>query len=303
MRTQANVINLYKDKETDNIKHVVSIADEEDLNQFWIFLTNYHNDEDNMLETFLAQFYNLSLSYLLEKDSEFFEIILEDSTNYFYFSIWNKRVLPIFEDYAIKASLEYLSDNKRISIRLDKIEFQKNLKKITKKNKKREKNLLKSSNEDKAIVKKQKVYTFIDEEDLHELLGQSEDMVEYMFYADNSGFGEHYFISLRSTLSLFCQTLRYYDKIIPFAETITQFSNLINTNKEKFISLEKEEIDLIKGFVNNIDHWLNVLFVTGGADLYFMDNSIHSDFQTIQSIINYDDTQIEDIDLDDIFDF
>ncbi len=76
----------------------------------------------------------------------------------------------------------------------------------------------------------------------------------------------------------------------------------MNTNKEKFIALSKIEFSLLNGFISNVDKWVNTLFINGGADLHFMDNSMKSDYETILQVI----TPVvanNDFDLDDIFDF
>ncbi|MBL1243560.1 MAG: hypothetical protein COA39_004055 [Sulfurimonas sp.] len=56
------------------------------------------------------------------------------------------------------------------------------------------------------------------------------------------------------------------------------------------------------GFIGNIDRWLKTLFIQGGADLNFMNNSIKVDYKTILQIIAPTACE-ENFDLDDIFDF
>ncbi len=108
---------------------------------------------------------------------------------------------------------------------------------------------------------------------------------------------------MRSIFSLFCLTLSYYKKISPIAITISNFSNLINGNEDRFIKLTKLELMLIDGFIENIDTWLQTLFIKGGANLYFMDNSLKADFETIQEMILPQKNASEEISLDDVFDF
>jgi len=302
MRKNKKTVNLFKDKDIYNIKHIISISCEDDLNQFWEFLSNLNTGEQEIIQTFLSQFYSIALSYILKKESYFFEIILEDSQKYFYVTVFNKKASSLFKKYAKKASLDFINSENRISVKLDKSAFDKTIKKIHTKNKKREKNLINSVDETKPKAQKA-VYTFLNESDLEELLHQSDDMIKFMPKTSQHSFNEHIFISLRSTLSLFCQTLRYYDRIVPFATTLTKFSNLLNVNKEKFLQLNNYQIDLLKGFVNNINHLLHVLFVYGGADLYFMDNSMNADYEMISLMINPLEYKTQEADLDSIFDF
>ncbi|MCX6077095.1 MAG: hypothetical protein NTW78_09475 [Campylobacterales bacterium] len=175
-------------------------------------------------------------------------------------------------------------------------------KKIKLKHEKREQSLINSvinPEENKWI----EAYTFLNNEDLEYLLKLSEDMQELAFQINKIGFNKNIFISLRSIFSLFCLTLSYYKKISPIAITISNFSNLINGNEDRFIKLTKLELMLIDGFIENIDTWLQTLFIKGGANLYFMDNSLKADFETIQEMILPQKNASEEISLDDVFDF
>jgi len=302
MRKSIKIINLFKDENIYNIKHIISVNSEDDLNQFWFFLNNLHNDDQEIIQTFLSQFYSIALSYILKKETYFFEITLEDSESFFYFTIFNKKTSSLFKKYSKRAGLDFIHSNNSISIRLDKVAFKKTMKKIEVKNKKREKELIKSVDSSK-ILKEKKVYTFLEQDDLEELLAQSEDMVDLIDRCKESGLSEKKYTILRSTVSLFCQTLRYYNKIMPFSLTVTKFSNLLNVNKEKFIDLNQYQLSLIVGFIHNIDYWLHTNFVNGGADLYFMDNSMDADYEMISTMINPIEYKSIEMDLDSIFHF
>lgn len=301
MRTKKNIINLYEDKKINNIKQVVSIANEEDLNIFWSFVTTSENSAHNLVHTFITQFYNFALYYMENKDTEFFEIILEDTEKYFYFTLWNKKISLLFKEHIQKTSLNYLYNNNKITIRLNKLKFQNNIEKIYKKNEIRTKELIKSVSDKKALEIKEP-YIFIESEDLQELLKLNDDMQELIFLVQKNSLTDETFISLRSNISLFCLILRYYDKILPMSTTITNFSNLLNLYRNKFIELDKNELELIVGFINNIDRWLEKIFVVGGTDLYFMDKSMQADLDTISHIVCPTDNFATE-DLNSIFDF
>ena len=129
-------------------------------------------------------------------------------------------------------------------------------------------------------------------------------MQDIIYNINNSRFNDKTFISLRSTISLFCFTLRYYDQLFPMANTITNFSNLINANENRFKDLSILEFRLISGFIQNIDKWLQTLFVKGGANLYFMDNSMKADFAIIEQVFEPDKLAFnESKSLEDIFNF
>lgn len=83
---------------------------------------------------------------------------------------------------------------------------------------------------------------------------------------------------------------------------ITDFSNLLNLHRNEFVGLDKNQLDLVCGFINNINRWLENLFIVGGADLYFMDNSMQADLDTISYMIS-PSKGFDTDDLDNIFDF
>jgi hypothetical protein len=286
MRIKRKLVNLYNDATIYSIKRVISIASEEDLNQFWDYLQNSSNATYELTLPFITDFYNFTLSYLYTTEYQFFEIILEESDKNLYFTLWNEKIALMFKKHINKSPFEYLHNSTRITIKLNKLKLQK---------KKQKKKLV-------IIPTRLEPYTFLEAEDLDELLKLTDDMQEIIFNAKRDGLLEEYFISLRSIFSMFCLTLRYYKEIRLIANTITEFSNLINVNKEKFIELTSDELDLVTGFINNIDNWVQTLFVKGGAELHFMDNSLQADYEMISQIITPQEEE-NLVDLDGIFDF
>lgn len=301
MRTSRKLINLYEDKNVFSIKHVISIDSEEDLNQFWDYLTNTQDSSHNYLHAFVSNFYNFALSYIYQDDAQFFEIILEENEEKFYFTLWNEKISLLFRDYLAKTSIEYIYKENRISVKLLKKSYQKSLEKLEKKNKKREKKLIESVTHEKS-PKAIKKYDFLNAEDLQELVQLSDDLQDLAYLINKHEIDEDNFIKLRSTFSLFCFTLRYYDEVSQIMITLNDFLNLMNVEKESFIKLQRSEFELVYGFIANIDRWVTTLFLEGCSDLHFMDNSIRADYKTIEQLIS---PVIDDsiYDLDEIFDF
>lgn len=301
MRTSRKLINLYKDKNVFSIKHVISIDKEEDLNQFWDYLTNTQNSTHNYLHTFVSKFYNFALSYVTQEDARFFEIILEENDEKFYFTLWNEKVSLLFKEYLRGTSIEYLYKENRISVKLLKQTYKENLKKIAKENKKREKNLIKSVSKD-VKVKVIPAYDFISHGDLEDLIHLNYQLQDILYLINKTEITDALFMKLRSTFSMFCFTLSYYDEVSPVMVTINNFLYLMNANKEKFLTLNLTEFELIYGFIYNLEKWIKTLFVQGGVDLRFMDNSLMSDYETISHMLT---PQVDELayDMDDIFIF
>ncbi len=302
MRRKQKIINLFNDKDVYHIRYVISIEAEEDVNLFWDFISASNNPTHDLIHAFVTKFHNFALSFIRENKAIYFEITLEESDGYFYFTLWNQKMARSFKSYIQNTPFEFLYDKKKISIKLSKLKCLKNIEKINLKNEKREQYLINSvtnPEENKWI----EAYTFLSHEDLEYLLKLNEDMQELAFKINQVGFNKNIFISLRSIFSLFCLTLSYYERISPITITITNFSNLINGNGDRFIELNTLELMLIDGFLENIDTWLQTLFINGGANLYFMDKSLKADYEMIQAMITPQEDTDDEISLDDIFDF
>ena len=142
MKLKKKIINLFNDKEISSIKHVISIGSEEDLNQFWDFSTNSNSVSYELIHTFVANFYNFAIMHIRDNSDEFFNIILEESDENFYFTLWNKKISLSFEESMKESICEYLQKKNRITIRLDKSKYLKKVQNLNKKNLKRQKNLL-----------------------------------------------------------------------------------------------------------------------------------------------------------------
>lgn len=291
MRKKQKIVNLYNDQLISNIKQIISIHSEDDLHIFWEFINTNYKSKYTQMNDFVSMFYEFAYNYILKNETHFFEIILEETPTDFYFTFWNKNISISFKTYLQKTTTKFVQEKNRISIKLDKSKQDAFSEKVV-------------TRKQIEIKHRSAPYTFITDDDLEELLNLNEDMQEVMIYIYKNGFNNNIFISLRSSLSIFCLTLRYYDSISNIANAITEFSNTINTNKNMMLALDTEQLDLISGLINNIDMWIRVLFVEGGADLYFMDNSIKADCQMISQMF-IPQCELSDLeeDLDDIFNF
>jgi hypothetical protein len=126
-------------------------------------------------------------------------------------------------------------------------------------------------------------------------------MSDTMYRVKKIGFDDDVLIRLRSYLSMFSLSLMNYQQLSHISNLCVEFSVLINTSQKVFKEMLTEEFALIEGFIHNIDRWANTLFVTGGADLHFMDNSLKADLDMIKMLIQ--PKEFEEASLEDIFDF
>lgn len=301
MRTRQKIINLFDDSAIHAIKQVVSIGDEEDLNQLWEYIITYHTLSNSATYGFFITLYQLSTQFLEESNGIFFEIIIERSDEAFYFTIWNRY----FAEYALKIwdkrKIEYRTDDKRITVRLLKSILDEKVAYKVQNDEHRVNSLLSSVRETPS-ENKMSPYDFIQKEDLKELTELTEDLSEYIFEAKKSGFNSDVVTRVRSLFSMISIILNYYPQIDEVAVIMTEFSVFIAQHKEMVSEMDTAQIALIEGFIHNFERWLHVLFVEGGAQLNFMNRSLRADVEMIRGMIEPVQSD-EVVDLDAIFDF
>lgn len=301
MRKQQKLINLFYDRSIHSIKQVVSIGDEEDLNQMWEYIMMLHSSDASEVYTFFIGLYELSARFLDINSGIFFEIIIEQSDENYYFTVWNKEFIYFARKQWKKRRLDYRFKNKRITIRLSKTQLQ-------------EKKVEKSTVDDKRInhllatIPTAEVgeillpYDFMDKNDVIELGDIVRDMNDYICIVQESGFTAEALMRIRSYFSRISVMLNHYEEIEEVAIIVTEFSMMLHQNKESFLQLNMDQIRLIDGFTRNFERWLKVLFLEGGARLNFMDRSLRADMEMIRFMIE-PPIETSEEELDAIFDF
>lgn len=296
MRKKQKIITLYNDADIYALKEIISITDEEDLNQFWEYVSASENSENPYLYAFLVSLYELATHFFSDSEGTFFEIILEQSNEAFYCTLWNRRIVEFIQHIWNRRNIEYRIRKKRITARLSKTA----LREKAYLNENERINYLLSPLSDRGEIRGP--YRFMSVEDLTELRALAEDAGDYLGQALDIGITADVFIRIRSYFSLISVTLSYYEEIIQVASVMTEFSMMLNVHKEEFAALTTEKIMLIEGFVRNFQRWLQILFIDGGADVHFMDRSLRADMEMIRIMIDPGAYRKEE-NLESIFDF
>jgi hypothetical protein len=301
VRKQQKIINLFEDRLIHSVKQVVSIGDEEDLNQLWEYIISIHSSDSCETYAFFIRLYELSSQFLESNPGIFFEIILEQSDENYYFTVWNKTFINFARKHWKKRRLDYRFKNKRITIRLSKSFLE---------DKKAEKLAEDNSRIDNFLATIQRSetiqpippYTFMDSDDVIELNDIAKDMNEYLYMAQQIGFTPEALIKIRTYFSRISMILNYYEEIEQIAIVMTEFSMMIHYYKEAFAQLTTDQIRLIEGFSGNFERWLKILFMEGGAELNFMNRSLRADMEMIRLMIE-PPVAVTKEELDAIFDF
>lgn len=302
MRTKQKIINLYQDSSVHSIKHVISMGSEEDLNQLWHYFDQEVKNEYRLLYSFIGLMYAF-VSRLFEENEElFFELIIEQNDNFFYVTVWNTTVCTAWTRLLQegKNDLEYKSDKKRVTVKLVKeVLMRHDEVRQDEKNNARA-NLITSLS--RKLPEPQSPYGFLQTEDRDDLLKICDDMSDLMYQSKKTGFNQDAFIRLRSYLSVFSLTMMPYPQVSAVCSLTTEFSVFMNSYQASFKTMQSDLMALVEGLVNNIDRWANTLFVSGGADLHFMDNSLKADLAMIKMLVE-PKSIVQEAVLDDIFDF
>lgn len=285
MRKKQKIINLYQDSSIHSIKHVISVGSEEDLNQFWHYFDQEIKNDYSLLYSFIGLMYAF-ISRLFEEDKAlFFELIIEQNDDLFYFTVWNSAVstawMKLLEER--QNDFEYKRDKKRVTVKLLKEKLVRHDEVYEDEKKNERENLITSLTREVPVL--QPPYGFLQVEDREELLKICDDMSDLMYQSKKVGFHQDVFIRLRSYLSIFSLTMMPYPQVSSIARLTTDFSVLMNSYQDAFKTMQFGEMALLEGFVNNIDRWANTLFVSGGADLHFMDNSLKADLERIRMLV------------------
>ena len=301
MRSRQKIINLFNDTSISAVKQIISIGDEEDLNQFWEHIITTQPGSESAACAFFITLYQLSSQFMEHSPETFFEIIVEQSSEAFYFTVWNRRFVRYAQKVWDKRTLDYRTNEKRVTVRLLKRDLEEQTARKSRKEQSRVESLLESAVEEKG-EKKLPPYDFIAKEDLGELIELSEDLSEQMFEVDIKGINPDVLTRIRSFVSMVAITLNYYPQIEEVARVMSEFSVLMTQHKEAAAELNRSQIALVAGLIHNFERWLKVLFVEGGAHLHFMNRSLRADVDMIRAMIA-PPLSDEAVDLESVFDF
>ena len=301
MRKRQKIINLYNDNSIRSIKHVISIGNEEDLNQFWHYFHSEVSNDYKLLYRFISIMYAFTENLFDVHKNLFFELIIEQNEEMFYFTLWNEMVSEHLQELLEEQEdrFEYLIDEKRICIKLAKETLVEEDVVYDDRQKNRRSQIIASLTQNSCVLPL--AYEFLEQEDKDEVLRLCEDMSDMMYRAKKIGFQDDVVVHLRSCLTILSLSLMSYPQFSHISNLIVEFSVFMNTHKVKFKEMSAEEFSLVEGFVYNIDRWANTLLVSGGADLHFMDNSLKADLDLIKMLIH--PQELTETSMDDIFCF
>lgn len=267
---------------------IFKISSQKDLDDFWsyfIFRLNLEKDE-NTYERF-ARLYNLlSENKELLSPLKHISITLKESSEKYilYIKTSVEAMLDKFIQRLQMLNLSYVYEDDILSYTIDKRSRQ-------------------TINPQYISQRKaQDVYDFITQSDLDEMAACITKM-------QDGSYSRVYIEEINTyyeTLSTYGSFLQMYPQLNIMSSYIAELGMVLSLYGDECAALGMDLKMLLQSFVNNICHWQECLFVKGGEELHFMDESFKADLSQIKMSLNlYDELTEENSDacLEGIFDF
>lgn len=267
---------------------IFQISSQMDLDDFWsyfIFRLNLEKNE-NTYDRF-ARLYNLlSENATLLSPSKYLMISLKESSESYilYIKTPVEAILEKFIQRLQILGLSYVYEDKELSYTIDK---------------KAPKEIYTQPKSEREVYG---AYDFIAQGDLDEMalcIAKMQDGNYSRVYIEEVD-------SYYDTLSHYSSFLQLYPQLNTMNVYISELCTVLSLYGDRCRELGMDLKMLLQSFVNNIAYWQESLFVKGGEELHFMDESFKADLSQIKMSLNlYDEltTQTGEEFLEDIFDF
>lgn len=275
------------------------LENEEDLAQLWESMlgTIKDNVRTNFLSDLIRFFYQLSSAMLSKKVQP--QIIMEENDTYYFFSILNTKILP---SQKIIQLIEKSLENSVYKFESNLLSFQ-----VAKELRVPKPEVIAEVNNDKTVVqtpkeavtyKKQievlQKFTFMEAEDLTSLeLKLNELATQFMWMGSN----ELNVDDVDQIVNAFERTssiLMLYSQTQTLGMAIRDLTTIIQQDEKVFIEMAPQMSALCKSFNNDLIIWLKSVFYEGAPSVNYMDASIISNIQMVQSFLS----PAEDVSLD-----
>lgn len=278
------------------------LENEEDLAQLWesMLTTIKDNVRTNFLSDLIRVMYQLSSAMLSKKVQP--QIITEENDEFYFFSILNTNIIPSHKILQlIEKTLQnsvYKLDSNLLSFQVAKeynpaqLEVTANVspKKVTQE-KPKEPIIITYKKETESLQK----FDFMESEDLTALeLKLNELVTQFMWMGSN----ELNVDDVDQIVNAFERTssiLMLYSQTQTLGMAIRDLTTIIQQDEKVFIEMAPQMSALCKSFNNDLILWFKSVFYEGAPSVNYMDASIISNIQMVQSFLS----PPQDVSLDD----
>ncbi|MDP3021630.1 MAG: response regulator [Sulfuricurvum sp.] len=276
------------------------LENEEDLAQLWesMLVTIKDSVRTNFLSDLIRFIYQLSSAMLSKKVQP--QIIMEENDAFYFFSILNTKILPAqkitqlieksLENAVYKFESNLLSFQVAKELRVPKPEVIREVKSET---------TVTQKPKEQVVYKKEieilQKFNFMESEDLTSLeLKLNELATQFMWMGSN----ELNVDDVDQIVNAFERTssiLMLYSQTQTLGMAIRDLTTIIQQDEKVFIEMAPQMSALCKSFNNDLIIWLKSVFYDGAPSVNYMDASIISNIQMVQSFLS----PPEDVNLDD----
>ncbi|MDP3301617.1 MAG: response regulator [Sulfuricurvum sp.] len=276
------------------------IENEEDLAQLWESLlgTIKDNVRTNFLSDLIRFMYQLGHAMLSKRVQP--QIIMEENENAYFFSIPNTNIIPTVK---IIKLIENTLENAIYKHELNLLSFQVNKEVVNTITSPSQQtiSLVQEAPQKPVVVTYKKEteslqrFDFMESEDLTSLeLKLNELATQFMWMGSNELNGDdvdHIVSAFERTSSI----LMMYHETQTLGVAIYDLTSIIQRDEKVFISMASQMSPLCKSFNNDLIIWFKSVFYEGAPSVNYMDASIISNIQMVQSFLS----PAEDVSLDD----
>lgn len=154
----------------------------------------------------------------------------------------------------------------------------------------------------KEVVSNQ-VFDFLDTEDFEDLQEYISKLNSLLLIVGSSSIEEYEVDEMVVTLLQLSKTACSYNDLYKIGASLGDLGNAINSYKAAFIEKSSDLGPLAVAFGGDLSQWFTLLFIEGAPSIDFLDDSIVSNAQMIESFINPNAMAEVEEEVDDIFDF
>lgn len=284
-------------------RRLIFLVDRENaLAEFWEYYLSSQKANDELTDL-IRILYGIGAWQLKLKFK--FQIVVEESEDRLFFTINNMKLLKkeliesIIKKNYPKATYKIEEDKLSFAIKKMIQEAPQTQDKIS------EEPIDKSSESDEIIFEQKeienRVYDFIDPEDLEELETIATDLNSLMLLVGSSKLELQEIKDISSHIERFAKILCSYHETYDISQSLDSLAKDIIENANSFIERSKDIASLCMAFNNDLLLWIRKLFYEGAPSIDFLDKSIISNASMISNFIKPQAT--ESVNVDDIFDF
>ncbi len=299
-------ITLYEGIGIKNFRVVFKIDSPAALVDFWDYFSNYGSFDKSLLNDQVNLIVTVTKVLFKVRKISSFDIIAEENEDHIFLTVWNDTFIKAAKKYFEKFSknLEFIDDGEKLSFKVST----KPLENLNEEPSEIKQTVAKPSSQQVSLKKKEErelvVYDFIDEDDLDDLQETVKDLKSKLLLFSSGGLETEDITEIANIMTRMSSKLKLYPQTFVIANAIDSLADSMEYHTGGFIENSSSVAKLFIGFGNDIELWLNSLFVTGTEDLHFLDDTIVSNTETIKQFgtANNADSGSEE-ELDDIFDF